>query len=40
MSVYIQQIAKIITNFGSITKGAKFLHSGYLLVAPDSIGSK
>ena len=35
-----QQIVEFITNFGSITKGAKPLNSGYLLVAPDSIGSK
>ena len=29
-----QQIVEFITKFGSITKGAKSLNSGYLLVAP------
>ena len=36
MSEYIQQIVEFITNFGSITKVAKPLNSGYLLVAPRS----
>ena len=29
-----RQILEFITNFGSITKGAKPLNSGYLLVVP------